>query len=360
MKPKYQMIASEIREMIIHKQFIEDQPLPTEIELQNTYKVSRQTIRNALSLLVSEGYLYKKRGSGTYINTQRSILNTHNTPTKTIGVITTYISDYIFPSIIRGIEEELTKQGYSLILSSTNNNVEQELKCLEKMVTHNVDGLIIEPTKSNLYNPNIATYVTLKELEIPILMINSTYEELEVPCLRIDDIKICYESTSELIKNGHKNILFITKIDDLQGKYRMKGFIKACEENKLNITNHSIITYTTETSESICEIALKSIHENPEITGIVCYNDAIAKKIIDILIKNGYSIPNDLSIVGHDNSHINNFEELTLTTIEHPKELLGIDAAKSIISAIETGKRPKGKLYPPQIVKGNTVKRILP
>ena len=71
-----------------------------------------------------------------------------STSKKTIGVITTYISDYIFPSIIRGIERRLNEDNYSLLLASTNNDVAQEKKALEMMLSYGVDGLIVEPTKA--------------------------------------------------------------------------------------------------------------------------------------------------------------------------------------------------------------------
>ena len=152
---------------------------------------------------------------------------------KIIGVITTYISDYIFPSIIRGIERRLNEANYSLLLASTNNDVEQEKKALEMMLSFGVDGLIVEPTKSNLYNPNIAYYLSFKEQDIPFIMINAYYEELDVPFLCLDDVQSSYLATKELISKGHTQIGLISKMDDLQGKYRMKGYIKALGEAKL-------------------------------------------------------------------------------------------------------------------------------
>lgn len=81
---------------------------------------------------------------------------------KTIGVITTYISDYIFPSIIRGIESRLNEENYSLLLASTNNDVEQEKKALEMMLSFGVDGLIVEPTKATYIIQTFRTTYPLK------------------------------------------------------------------------------------------------------------------------------------------------------------------------------------------------------
>lgn len=170
---------------------------------------------------------------------------------KTIGVITTYISDYIFPSIIRGIESRLNEENYSLLLASTNNDVDQEKKALEMMLSFGVDGLIVEPTKSNLYNPNISYYLSFKEQDVPLIMINAYYEQLEVPFLCLDDVKSSYLATKELITSGHQQIGLISKTDDLQGKYRMKGYIQALGEAKLNFLPEHVLFFDTESKQHL-------------------------------------------------------------------------------------------------------------
>ena len=120
-KPKYQVIADEIKNKIISKEFQVGSLLPTEKDFQHRYSVSRYTIRQAMELLVADGYINKRKGSGSYVSYE--FLNSEtNHNAKKIGLIVTYLSDYIFPSIIRGIETVLRENGYSFILASTNNN----------------------------------------------------------------------------------------------------------------------------------------------------------------------------------------------------------------------------------------------
>ncbi|RZI48027.1 GntR family transcriptional regulator [Lactococcus kimchii] len=355
-KPKYQYIADDIHEKIIAQNFPVGKAIPTELQLQEEYQASRYTVRQAISILVNEGYLRREKGSGTYVNELPKPKN--ETTKKTIGVITTYISDYIFPTIIRGIEKGLKADGYSLLLTSTNNDYTQEKECLERMIDFGVDGLIVEPTKSNQYNPNLATYVTLREHNIPIVMINATYEELNTPSIRVDDVETGYLATKELIDHHHKNLLFITKIDDLQGKYRMKGFIKACESSDITISSNSILTYTTKTKDSIYDEVIEHLKKFTDITGIVCYNDEIAKTLIARLSQLGYKVPDDYSIVGNDDSTLSQMGEISLTTTEHPKETMGLDAAKWIVNTIKNGTFEQNILYPPKLIRRNSVKDI--
>ena len=102
MQPKYQVIAAELRARILAGVYNGVKMLPTENSLMDDFSVSRQTIRQALSVLVEEGYISKRRGSGSYIR-----LATEPRPAfqrRTVAVVTTY-TQLIFPSILREISK---------------------------------------------------------------------------------------------------------------------------------------------------------------------------------------------------------------------------------------------------------------
>lgn len=353
---KYQKIADELREKILAGDYPVDTTIPPELQLQKDYAVSRHTVRQAIALLVNEGYLRREKGSGTYVDDRYKQAAANHVEHKTIGVITTYLSDYIFPSIIRGIEKTLSTQGYSLLLASTNNDYQLEKDCLQKMIDYGVQGLIVEPTKSNQYNPNLASYVQLKEQGIPMVMINAAYEELETPYIRVDDVQSGFLATEYLIHHKHRHLLFLTKIDDLQGKYRMKGFIEACEKYNLQFSPEAILTYTTETRKTVILQAAQHLKNDPSITGIICYNDQIANALMTELITEGYQIPQNLSIIGNDDSALSKTGIVKLTTLSHPKEKMGIDAANWIIQTIATQKPQDNIIYEPQLVERDSVR----
>lgn len=357
MKTKYQVIADEIRSKILSNEFAAGSVIPTELQLQKDYQVSRHTVRQAIALLVNEGYLRKEKGSGTYVDDNYQRRSEGIASSKTIGVITTYLSDYIFPSIIRGIEQKLRESGYSLLLASTNNDVEQERACLEQMLSQGVAGLIVEPTKSNQYNPNLAYYLSFKERGIPVVMINAYYEELSLPFICVNDTKAGYLATKYLFDEGHQHLALIIKIDDLQGKYRMKGFIKAHEERKTNFDPRNVYTYTTETKGLVLKTMLQQLVANSEVTGIVCYNDEIAQDLVQELTAMGKRVPEDYSVIGNDDSFLSTAGGVRLTTLSHPKEKLGEAAAEWIMSAVQQ-EAVGNKIFDPELIIRDSVKRL--
>jgi GntR family transcriptional regulator of arabinose operon len=360
LKPKYRIILDEIKSGILSGTYKTGDQIPTESALQDMYKVSRQTVRKAILELSNEGFLRSEKGSGTYVSNQYRSRSGGKAGNKTIGVITTYISDYIFPSIIRGIEGRLNEDNYSLLLASTNNDVAQEKKALEMMLSYGVDGLIVEPTRSNVYNPNIAYYLTFQEQDVPFVMINAQYEELDVPCFRLDDVLSSYLATRELIAKGHTRIGIIAKMDDLQGKYRLKGFIKALGEAKLRFLPEHVLSFDTSTKPDLPANLERYLRDHlDELTAIVCYNDEVGLELVHVCRELGITVPDQLSIIGQDHSYIARNANVKLTTLTHPQEQMGRDAADWLIKRLQ-GKKdlPASVVYKPELIEGETVRAI--
>ena len=129
-KLKYYDIMEDLRKQIISGNIKPGEKLPSENELSAEFQVSRQTVRKALQILQNEGYIYAEHGRGTFC----SEMMRHTGKSKNIAVVTTYLSDYIFPRVIQGIDQVLTENGYSILLKNTRNSRKLEAKCLEELL----------------------------------------------------------------------------------------------------------------------------------------------------------------------------------------------------------------------------------
>ena len=95
---KYQLLASALREQILRGDFPAGSMLPTEQQLCSRFDVSRQTVRAALDCLTGEGLIQRRQGSGSRVLDPK---NAPAQPQRTIAIITTNITEYIFPSVLR-------------------------------------------------------------------------------------------------------------------------------------------------------------------------------------------------------------------------------------------------------------------
>jgi GntR family transcriptional regulator of arabinose operon len=348
------IVKDAIKTRILNGIYLPNQKIHSENELMKEFKVSRHTVRAAIGELVNEGWLYREQGAGTFCAERSKSKTASTNKIKTIAIITTFISNYIFPSIIQGAESILREKGYQVMLYNTNNNLENEKKILETVLSQSVDGIIIEPTKSAFSNPNIQYFFTLERNKIPYIMINAFYDELEPICLVMDDEKGGYIQTEHLIENGHENIVGFFKTDDVQGVKRMKGYIKAHRHYEIPINPSNIINYKSEEKHTKPIEKLKEVlTKNEKPTALVCYNDELALILLDTLRELQLHIPNDISIVGYDDSFLAVASEVKLTSIKHPKFEMGARAAKMIVDLV-TGKQSTQKLhsviYEPELI----------
>ncbi|MCK1998396.1 GntR family transcriptional regulator [Psychrobacillus psychrodurans] len=368
METKYEMVKRAVQAKIKDGTYTPYQKISSESELMKEFSVSRHTVRQAIGDLVSSGWLYREQGSGTFCADRSKLSNLQNfSNQKKIAIVTTYLSDYIFPSIIRGAESILSAEGYQVSIFSTNNNHEVEREVLEKILSQQFDGVIVEPTKSAYSNPNITYYLNLEHLSIPYIMINAFYDELEPISIVMDDERGGFLQAEHLIKLGHKEIIGCFKTDDIQGVKRMKGFLKAHRINNIPLNPSHVITYNTDEKviKPVEELEKLLSSNKHSITGIVCYNDELAMRYLELLRTKSINVPEDISIVGHDDSMLAQISEVKLTSIVHPKSELGESAAKVIMDLIKSNKnntdafQGNSIVYSPELVVRSSTKSLM-
>ncbi|MBD2871257.1 GntR family transcriptional regulator [Paenibacillus arenilitoris] len=353
--PKYMQLKQQILSWIVTAQFKPHDRLPSENELGRQFELSRQTVRQALGDLEQEGWLYRVQGKGTFVSDQSHTERRGPSQGMTIGMITTYISDYIFPTIVRGVESSLRAVGARLLLASTDNEKKKEKDSLESMLREPLTGLIIEPTKSAEGNPNFNYFMALDALKIPYIMLNERYSDVDAPCLRVDDELGGYRAAEHLIALGHSRIAGFFKTDDFQGVHRMRGFLRAHREHGLSVQADYLHRYASEEKQSKPAEALFALLQREPArrpTAIVCYNDELAVRMLDVIRQIGLAVPEDLSIVGFDDAVLAIATEVKLTTVAHPKTGMGADAVELLLGLVENRQRNRAQdiVYDPQLV----------
>ncbi|MBU7556246.1 GntR family transcriptional regulator [Weissella paramesenteroides] len=355
MDTKYDIVKKGLRNDIISGKFAIGDKLPTEANLTEQYNVSRYTVRRATAGLEQEHYLYRIQGDGMYVNDWKKI-PAAKTENKVIGVITTHLADYIFPEIISGIDQIISDAGYALFISNTHNTFDRERRSLLRIIETGISGLIIEPTMSALPNPNQDLYDQIKQLHIPTVFINSKYENSDFNYLEVNDVDSEAQLVRHLIAQGHKRILGVFKVDDIQGAHRMQGFYKAFQTQPDYALDSNIIMYQSDDEENNALILnkIESYLELPHRpTALALYNDSLAIQAIDLVKSLGFRIPEDVAIVGFDDYSLSTYMTPSLTTNRHPKRKMGRDAAQILLDLID-GQPGHDVIYEPDIIVRNS------
>ncbi len=358
-KSKYLMLMEELKNAILSGRIRPGQKLPSENELAVQYELSRHTVRKALEILSREGYVEAFHGKGTFCSEKMR----HTTKSYNIAVVTTYISDYIFPRLIQGMDQVFSENGYSIILKNTGNSRQKEAKCLEELLKKDIDGLIIEPSKSQLACRHRNLYETLDQYHLPYVFIQGIYTEMpDKPHILMDDAKGGCLVTKYLLDLGHKKIAGFFKADDVQGLARHKGYVRALQEAGIPYDPDLVVWFHTEDRRvKPCQMVKAMAGQGQLPDGIVCYNDQIAVQVMETLEDLGIKVPKDISVTGYDNS-LYAGRGSGITTIAHPQEKLGEMAAELLLEKLngipEEESRISRLIEPELIIRGSCRRKV--
>ena len=325
---KYQYVADALREGIREGRY--EKTLPTEHALCEEFQVSRQTIRQALALLENERLIDRKQGSGSHIRNPEELEPDRKL---SIAVVTTYISDYIFPSILREIEAVCSENNSVPLLFATQNQFSNERKILQTLLgMEHLDGILVEGTKTGLPNPNLRLYQKLIDKGIPLVFMHGKYEQLSDTLYVMDDnTNGSCMLVDYLYRKGHRRIAGIFKHDDIQGRQRFIGYMDAMQDYGLPIEDDDILWYSTEAKERFLNDTfsvawVEGIQKR--CSAVICYNDEIAAKLVAYLVKNGINVPDDMAVVSFDNSQYSEMASPRISSLSHAQYNVGRLAAE--------------------------------
>ena len=355
-QPKYLRVADILRREIAEGVFQDGQVLMTEEELRCRFGVSRQTVRQAIAQLEDDGLVDRRRGSGTYVRhgprKRQGLLH--------VGVLTSYITDYISPNILSGIETVMNQHGVVMNLSATLNDPRMEKNILARMTDGQVDGLIVEPCRSAEGTPNADCYRHLAERNVPVIFMNAYYPELKgMPHVIMDDAGGGRAAAAEILKRGYRKPGCVFKTDDMQGAERGRGFLEEMKEQGMEIPEENILFFTTEDRMDLFDTPagrrFLEQAENPEtMDSVACYNDIFAVRLMEAMRKRGNRKPRELGIIGFDNAMVSEMTRPALTTLGHPKEAFGSLVAEKLLRMMD-GVRQESVRMPWRLVERDSL-----
>lgn len=269
--------------------------------------------------------------------------------TETLGLVVPDISNPFFSEMAKTIEDRAHESGMSVIICSTDENTEKEKKYIELLQRKQVDGMIVA---SSFHDMEILKRVV--DQKTPLVMLTQDDEGLSVTSISVDDFKGGFEATSHLISAGHRDIVMIAEYAK-SSKFRINGYLEAYKEYGIETSEENIYR-TIASIENGREVFRKIVQRGKVPIGIFACNDLIAVGVIQEAKEMGLKIPDDLSIVGFDNTILATTTVPGLTTIAQPITEMGKRVVDVIIREIKEKNQTKERILfkPELIIRGTT------
>lgn len=272
--------------------------------------------------------------------------------TKTIAVIVPDVSTNFDGEIIRGIEENAHKNNYSVIICNSAIEGVMSLDYLKILSERKVDAVILVSIKITDKH-----YEILKLMDIPYILISTTSDKYSMPYIKVDDESAAYMATKYLIERGHKNIAMIsgTKSDNIAGWPRVKGYINALSDYGIEV-DENLIEYGNFSYESGIECMNKLLDSRRKFTAIFVASDDMAVGVLNVAYKKNIRIPDQLSVIGYDNTKVAKMAIPPLTTLAQPLYEMGCESFNRILDMMKNRDNEEGMIMEHSIVERETVK----
>ncbi len=250
---------------------------------------------------------------------------------KTIGVIVPEIVHYFFSTVISGIEDLAFDSGYHVMFCQSSELYSREVKAVEALISNRVDGILISVSKET---ENFDHFRKIQENGIPLVFFDRVCDEIDTDRVIVDDETGAYEAVNHLIAMGCKNIIHLSGPPNLLiGKNRKNGYLRAIREHGMQFHENNIIR--CDSSEEVALIVPELLKRTEKPDGIFAVNDLTAAASMKIIKDMGYSVPDDIAVVGFTSGLISDITNPTLTSVEQHGYLIGKEAARLLIDRLE-------------------------
>ncbi len=276
---------------------------------------------------------------------------------QTIGVIVPDISNGFFAEMVHHLQLELNRYSYDTILCISEEKMSNDIKYIKLLSGRNVDGLVLTMSAESLEEKNRTQIQnTLKEAAVPYIFFDR-YLSGEDYAVYADNKDSGCRVAELLLKHGHTNIGVITGPVSLNSSTnRLTGFVKALQEQGADLPEENI--FRGQYDEESGYAGAQKLLQNKSISAIFAFNDMQAFGVMRYAKEQGIRIPEDISLVGFDDTYFASMTQPQLTSIKQPVKEMAQEASKMIMGVIGGTDCAKTVKLKTQLIQRNSVRQI--
>jgi len=275
----------------------------------------------------------------------------------TIGILCADSSDIFLAKAVYLLEQELQSNGYESLLCCTGYNLDVKQQYLKLILSKKVDSVIL--VGSNFIGVNDKDNAYIKEAadQVPVMLLNASFDYDNVYSTLCDDYETMHGATTAMIESGCKDILYIYNSETYSGNKKKKGFYEAMEKFGINSFHDRIFKYEGDLydTEKIADY-ISDISENLSFNAVIASEDALAIGALKYAYRAGLTVPDDLSIIGYNNSLLSTCSTPTLTSVNNKLEIQTHQLVKTLLGVLNGEEMPKRSIFSGNLIKRETTK----
>jgi LacI family transcriptional regulator len=274
-----------------------------------------------------------------------------------IGLVVPTLLHPFFAEIAKSLSDALKEKGYSLIVSSSDEDPDLEAQEIDQLLARRLDTLIIASCRST-----VELFFRIEKQKMPYVLVDRSLPGLVANFVGVDDEAAGMLATRHLIDVGCERIAHIRGPETSPGRSRLEGYKRALLEGGLKIIDEYIIAESkgdVETRQCGGEAMGQLLSLNPKPDGVFCFNDPLAIGAMHRVLDEGLRIPEDVAIIGCGNLHYDDSLRVPLSSINQHSRRIGEEAARITLAILNSKLPPKPEalvLQPELVARASTAR----
>jgi LacI family transcriptional regulator len=272
-----------------------------------------------------------------------------------VGLVVPDLLHPFFAEIAKSVSDVLRKNGYYLIISSSEEEPDLEEQEINQLLARRLDTLIIASCRST-----VDLFFRIEKQKMPYVLIDRSLPGLSANFVGVDDEAVGMLATRHLIDVGCKRIAHIRGPETSPGIRRVEGYKRALAQGGLKVVDNYIIAERkgdVETRQLGAEAMGQLLSLKPRPDGVFCFNDPLAMGAMNYALDQGLRIPEDMAVIGCGNLHYDDSLRVPLSSIDQHSRRIGEEAARITLGILKSKVPPKPEtvvLQPELIMRGST------
>jgi len=276
---------------------------------------------------------------------------------QTIGILCADSSDIFLAKAVYYLEQNLQANGYESLLCCTGYNLEAKKNYVNLILSKKVDGLILVGSNFIGSSEEENQYIIDSSEKVPVMILNASFRHNNVYCILCDDMNSMYRATTSLFESGVSDILYLYNSHSYSGKKKLDGFRMAMQSHHCD-DYEDLICHIPEECTAINAIVayIEDYAKTHTFHGIIASDDVLGVAAVKYAGLHNISVPDDLSIVGYNNSILTECCTPSLTSIDNQLEVQSRSLVKTLVGVLSGQEMPQKTVFSGTLVRRDTTK----
>ncbi|MDL2207057.1 LacI family transcriptional regulator [Eubacteriales bacterium OttesenSCG-928-N13] len=309
--------------------------------LNNSSRVSEKTREKVLQVMQEHEYQPNAFARGLGLNTMH-----------TIGLLCADVADPFLAQAISHLERQLRAHGYDCLLCCTGYDRQNRERDMALLMSRRVDALIFVGSNFISQREKENQYIIRAAQQLPVMLLNGRLDGENIYCTLLDDEKASFDATQLLISRGSKRPAYLYHIPSYGSERKKAGFERALLASGIAASpDHAQLISIPSSADALDQF----MQGHPDVDGVLVSDDALGVAMLKCAMRHNLRVPDDLMIVGYNNSGMASCCEPELTSVDNKLESMCTQTVSALMGVLDGQELPRTVIFSGDIIeRGST------